>query len=398
MKTDSRRVAVVGGLGHVGLPLSLMLAKQGFDVTIIDTDKIAMDKVARGEFPFMEDGGDELLAECYLQGWALHLTTEHKRVSACDMIILTVGTPVDKHLSPDLTFVHDAIDQIKPHLGDGQILILRSTLYPGTSEEIHESLRREGLKVGVSFCPERIAQGRALKELPEIPQIISATDAKTCERVRALFQSITPYVIELSLTEAEVAKLFSNVWRYMKFAIANQFFMIAAEKELDFYKIRDAMMFEYERAVDFPTAGFAAGPCLFKDTMQLAAYHRQSFFLGHAAMLINENLPNFIVDQIKTERTLRGVKVGILGMAFKADDDDTRESLAGKLHRLLRYEGAIVMCTDPYIRNQDYFPLEEVLKSCEVIFIGCPHSPYKSLKFSRKQRVIDIWRRLPART
>lgn len=388
MKKKLKSIAVIGGAGHVGLPLSLLFAKNGFPVTLVDSDEAKIEMLKKGQFPFLEEGGAELLKEV-ING-SITFCTEHKRLSECDVIILTVGTPVDEHLNPKLTPVFEVIDQIKPFLHDGQVLILRSTLFPGMSEKIYISLRTEGLKVGVSFCPERIAQGKALVELQKIPQIISASDRETLEVVRELFSTITSSVIELNMTEAELAKLFSNAWRYIKFAVSNQFYMTAAEKGLDFYRIRNAMMFNYERAADFPTAGFAAGPCLFKDTMQLASFNRQNFPLGHAAMLINETLPDFLVYQVKNKYPLQDRRVGIMGMAFKADNDDMRESLAYKLEKVLRYEGAEVLCTDPYIKDNNFVPLETVLDTCKLIFIGCPHSEYRNIKFNDHQ-VIDCW-------
>ena len=393
MRGKSITVSVVGGGGRVGLPLSLLFAKSGLKVILIDNDTDKIELLKRGEFPFLEEGGPELLKE--VQENSLTFRTEHKHISESDVVILTVGTPIDEHLNPDLSPVFEVISQIKPYMQDGQVLVLRSTLFPGVSEKIYASLRAENINVGVSFCPERIAQGKALAELKMIPQIISGSDSRTLEIVRFLFSKITPNVIELSMTEAELAKLFSNAWRYIKFAVANQFYMIASEKGLDFNRVREAMMFNYERAADFPTAGFAAGPCLFKDTMQLASYNRQNFPLGHASMLINETLPDFLVEQAKNKYPLNGRDVGILGMAFKANNDDDRESLAYKLRKLLQYEGANVLCTDPYIKDDSFFPLETVLESCELIFIGCPHSIYRDIQFKGQKKVFDCWSLYP---
>jgi len=251
-------------------------------------------------------------------------------------------------------------------------------------------LETAGLKVGVCFCPERIAQGHALRELQEFPQIISGSDEAALKVARRIFSSLTAKLVEVSMTEAELAKLFTNSWRYIKFAVANQFYMIAAEKGLDFYRVRDAMVHDYERAADFPRAGFAAGPCLFKDTMQLAAFNRHNFTLGQSAMLLNETLPDFLVERAKLSYSLKKMQVGILGMAFKADNDDHRESLAYKLRKLLLYEDAVVLCTDPYIQDKRFVPVETVLSSCELLFIGCPHTVYRSINFEKHQ-VIDCW-------
>lgn len=383
---------MVGGGGHVGLPLSLALADKGFAVRVIDCDGRKIEALKQGVFPFLEEGGPELLTRLLREKSAEQLlfTTDSALVADSDVVILVVGTPVDEHMNPSLGPVYAVIEQIKPYLRDGQVVILRSTLFPGTSEKIRAALEGAGLKVGVCFCPERIAQGYALRELQEFPQIISGSNPAALAVARTVFSSLTPKLVELSMTEAELAKLFTNAWRYIKFAVANQFYMIAAEKGLDFYHIREAMVHDYERAADFPFAGFAAGPCLFKDTMQLAAYNRQNFALGNSAMLLNETLPNFLVERAKLSYSLKGIKIGILGMAFKPDNDDKRESLAYKLRKLLLYESAVVLCTDPYIQEQGFVSLETVLNSCELLFIGCPHRAYRSISFD-KHHVIDCW-------
>lgn len=387
MAKKNLKIAVVGGAGHVGLPLSLLLAKKGFSVVSIDTDRTKINLLQKGVFPFMEEGGPEMLKS--LKDSQLTFTSEHRELASSDVIILTIGTPTDIHLNPDLTLVYKSVEELKPFLRRGQVIVLRSTLFPGTSDHIATALKLDGYQVGVSFCPERIAQNRALHELQEFPQIISGSDKRSLDVARRVFSSFAPELIELSLTEAELAKLFTNAWRYIRFAVANQFFMIATGKGMDFYKIRDAMTRHYKRAADFPQAGFAAGPCLFKDTMQLAAFTRQNFNLGNAAMLINETLPDFLVEQAKRKTTLAGKKVGILGMAFKPDCDDFRDSLAYKLRRLLVHENAKVFCTDPYIQNPRFTTLENVLK-CDVIFIGCPHAVYKKIIWDKK-KVFDCW-------
>jgi UDP-N-acetyl-D-mannosaminuronic acid dehydrogenase len=386
------RIAVVGGGGHVGLPISLALADAGFHITIIDCDKGKMESLQRGEFPFVEAGGPELLRRLLHAEHRdrLRFTTDHAAVADSDIVILVVGTPVDEHMNPSLAPVYQVVEQLRPFLRDGQVMILRSTLFPGTSEKIHATLKASGLNIGVCFCPERIAQGHALRELREFPQIISGSDDAALAAARRVFSALTSGIVTLGMTEAELAKLFTNAWRYIRFAVANQFFMIAEEKGLDFYRIRDAMIQDYERAADLPPAGFAAGPCLFKDTMQLAAFNRQNFPLGHSAMLLNETLPDFLVERAKLTCQLKGRRVGILGMAFKPDNDDKRESLAYKLRKLLLYENAEVLCTDPYISDPGFLPLERVLNECELLFIGCPHKEYRGINFDKHQ-VVDCW-------
>ncbi len=190
--------------------------------------------------------------------------------------------------------------------------------------------------------------------------------------------------------EAELAKLFTNTWRYIKFAAANQLYMIANDFGLDFDRIRAAVVHEYPRAADMPGAGLAAGPCLLKDTMQLAAFNNNNFTLGHASMMINEGLPLYIVARLEQRFDLSTMTVGILGMAFKGESDDIRSSLSYKLKRLLRFKADRVLCADPYVsRDPDLTPIDEVLGASDVLILAAPHKAYADL--ATELPVIDLW-------
>ena len=262
------------------------------------------------------------------------------------------------------------IGGLLPLLLDGQCLILRSTIYPGTTEKVFEMVSATGRNVRVAYCPERVAEGKAMEELTSLPQIVSGCDAQAVTMADDLFRRIAPYTIHLSPLEAELTKIFSNAWRYIQFATANQFFMIAADRGLDFYRIHDAMTRDHPRIAGLPRGGFAAGPCLLKDTMQLAAAAHNSFALGQAAMQVNEGLPNFVIGRLKEKYSLEQLRVGILGMAFKGDSDDPRESLSYKLRKLLEYEAAEVFSTDVHIKEPGLLPLEEVVESLGLVDPG----------------------------
>jgi len=230
-----------------------------------------------------------------------------------------------------------------------------------------------------------------MEEIRTLPQIISAFDAVSLQRSRALFSTINDDLIELEPLEAELAKLFTNSWRYMNFAISNQFYVLAETYGLDFQRIYSAVTHRYPRMKSFAKAGFAAGPCLLKDTLQLSAFSGNNFFLGHSAMLINEGLPNFIVNQLRQQKKLRDKVVAVLGMAFKSESDDKRESLSYKLRKLLTVEAKEVLCTDPYVEDQKLLPLEDVLQRADVIILGAPHAAYRDLQFSDDTVVVDVW-------
>ena len=263
-------------------------------------------------------------------------------------------------------------------------------MFPGVTALVEKMLAGLGLQIEVAFCPERIAEGKAMTELFELPQIISSRTPAGAKRASALFGRLTGKLVVMSPEEAELAKLFTNVWRYIKFATANQLYMMANEQGLDFDRIRRGLAEDYPRAADMPAAGFAAGPCLFKDTMQLAAFNHNNFPLGHAAMAVNEGLPLYVVHRLEGQFDLASMTVGILGMAFKAGSDDIRSSLSYKLKRILAFKADAVLCTDPYVTvDPDLLPLEEVLARSDLLVVGAPHPEYRGLVVDKP--AADIW-------
>jgi len=389
-ETRDLDVVVLGGGGHVGLPLSLTLADAGLCGGIYDTSQATLDRIAGGEMPFLETGADDLLRKVLATG-RLELGTDGSIIERTQTLIIVVGTPVDEFLGPSMTVFERVVNQVAPHLRDGALVILRSTVYPGTTEYVTHHLAEAGCNVDVAFCPERIAEGHALEELHTLPQIIGADDDRAAERATALFQNLVSKTVRVSTKEAELAKLFTNTWRYMKFAVANQFFMIADQAGLDYTNVLRAIREDYPRAQDLPGPGFAAGPCLFKDAMQLAAFTSDHFPMGQAAMQVNEGLPAYIVAAL--ERRYGGLKdktIGILGMAFKAESDDTRASLSYKLRKLLSWSGARVLGTDPYVDDPRLVSLECVLEESDVLVLGAPHKAYRGLEIGGKD-VVDVW-------
>ncbi|MGH9027080.1 MAG: nucleotide sugar dehydrogenase [Acidimicrobiia bacterium] len=382
-------VVIVGGCGHVGLPLGLALADRGLQVELYDLDRVAVDRVNRGDLPFGEPHAGDVLRRILPTG-RLHATTEPAAVSEAEHVVVVIGTPIDEHLNPDLDAVRRAIEDITSRLMDGQVLVLRSTVYPGVTAMVERLVEARGLDVDVAFCPERIAEGKAMVELSQLPQIVSARSSRAVERAAKLFRNLTHEIVVLEPEEAELAKLFTNTWRYIKFATANQLFMIANDFGLDYERIRSALAYNYPRASDLPGAGFAAGPCLFKDTMQLAAFNNNNFQLGQASVMINEGLPLYLVARLEQRFDLESMTVGILGMAFKAESDDIRSSLSYKLKRILHFKARAVLCHDPLVTaDPDLLPLEEVLAASDLLIIGAPHAAYANIRTDAP--VIDIW-------
>ncbi len=380
---------VIGGCGHVGLPLAIALASRGARVGIYDVSQAAVETVNAGRLPFAEPGAAEPLREARAAG-RLEASADPAIVATAEHVIVVIGTPVDEHLNPDQAAIPNALGGCAHFLSDEQILILRSTVYPGVTALVEKTVAGLGVELDVAFCPERIAEDKAMTELFELPQIISARTARGVERASALFRRLTGQLVILTPEEAELAKLFTNVWRYIKFATANQLYMMANDCGLDFERIRQGLGEDYPRAADMPAAGFAAGPCLFKDTMQLAAFNNNNFALGHTAMTINEGMPLYVVHRLEQRFDLASMTVGILGMAFKGGSDDIRSSLSYKLKRILAFKAGSVLCTDPYVTTDPVLrPLPDVISQSDLLVIAAPHPEYRELVTGKP--VADIW-------
>jgi len=371
------------------MPLAIAFADRGLRVGIYDISDSAVKQVNAAQLPFAEPGAALPLARAVTSG-RLVASTDPALVAEAENVVVVIGTPVDEHLNPDPEAIPRALADCADHFVDGQLMVLRSTVFPGVTALVEQMVKKLGRAMDVAFCPERIAEGRAMIELFTLPQIVGAANPAAAQRAERLFRLLTDDIVHLQPKEAELAKLFTNAWRYIKFATANQFFLIANDCDLDFERIRAAIIKDYPRAADLPAAGFAAGPCLFKDTMQLAAFNNNNFTLGHSAMLVNEGLPLYVVNRLEQRHDLASLTVGILGMSFKAGSDDTRSSLSYKLRRVLQFRAGRVLCTDPHVRTDPTLvPLETVLAQADLLLIATPHREYAGLRTGKP--VIDIW-------
>jgi UDP-N-acetyl-D-mannosaminuronic acid dehydrogenase len=383
-------ICVVGGAGHVGLPLSIVFASKNRRVLIYDLNREVIETIRAGRMPFMELGAEPLLQEA-LAKELLTFTNRAQDVGNARVVIITIGTPVDEFLTPSLRVMTRCLDSLLPYLSEDQLIVIRSTVYPGVTESMAKYALSKGKRLRLAFCPERILEGHAIEELQTLPQIVSGTTVEAENEAAELFCVIAPEVVRLAPIEAELAKVFTNAYRYIQFAVTNQFFMIASAANLDYYRILDGMKRNYPRSKDFPLAGFAAGPCLFKDTMQLASFYRNQFGLGFQAMLVNEGIPQFIVDRLDVVYPLDRMTIGLLGMAYKADSDDSRFSLSYKLKKILTFRAKAVLTTDPYVKNDSaLLELDEVIRRSDVLILCVPHAVYRGLKLEHKV-VVDIW-------
>ena len=274
---------------------------------------------------------------------------------------MTIGTPIDEFHNPNFSLLTRCLDALLPHFDPHTTIILRSTVAPGTSEFLTRYFKKKHFKGGLALCPERVVQGKRIEEIHSLPQLISATTPKALNVARELFSKIAPLVIEMSPLEAEFGKLICNAFRYLHFAVTNQIYMVCAQAGVDYIQLLDKMKRGYPRMASIPGPGFVSGPCLMKDTMQLFASGRHCFPLGQTAMMVNEGLPDFLLDHLRGKMDLKGKKVGILGMAFKAESDDIRDSLSYKLGKILRFEGAHVLYSDEYAKRPGVHPEGETL-------------------------------------
>ena len=381
-------ICIFGGLGHVGLPLGIVLANNGFKVLLYDNNEENLKIVSQGKMPFIEYGAEKLLKKHLKK--KLFISKNYNDVFLCKNIIITVGTPIDEYLNPKLNQFVNIIKNISSKLKKDHNIIIRSSVFPGTMEILNKILKKKQLK-NISYCPERIVQGYAVKELKNLPQIISAFNKSSEQKAINIFSKITKKIIITSIIEAEMVKLISNSWRYIQFASANQFFMICSQHNINFNKIRKIMTDSYSRGKGLPSAGFAAGPCLLKDTMQLYSFSKNIFSMGNASMLINEGMPSFVINQIKNKFDISKKKIGILGMSFKANIDDKRDSLSYKIFNLIKHEAKNVYCSDEYIKDEKFISKENLIKNSDIIIVATPHDKYKKLKISKKKILVDIW-------
>jgi len=371
-------ISLVGGGGHVGLPLGVVLADAGFSVTLIDKDSDRLETIERGELPFSEPGGQPLL-ESALESGRLSTTTDINETANSDVVFVIIGTPIDEHHNPQMTPLLEVVDDVIDNLSEGQLLVFRSTVYPGTTNIVCDRIESEGYSVGedifVSFAPERIAQHNAFEEIVHLPQLIGAPDDASYRRTQAVFDEfVDAGCLRLTPTEAELGKLFTNMWRYLTFAAANEFYLIAdsfaTHHDVNIHRILEKTGEEYPR-FDVPSPGAnVGGPCLTKDGWFLVdniPYNE----LVSASYQINEGMPAQIVDRM-ARMSPDPEKISILGMAFKKNSDDTRNSVSFKLRKQLQMKGYNnVVEVEP---NIEQFETLEDVEDSDWVILMTPHN------------------------
>jgi len=369
------------GIGRVGLPLALVFANSGVNVIGIDRNKEYVEKIKRGEKPFNEHGIEE-----YMKTKNFTPTANIKDgIEKSDILILTIGTPITEHMRPDYSQLRSAINSILDTSIKGKLIITRSTVSPGTVENFIKPLleKKTGLKTGddfgLSVCPERILEGKALEEIRNLPEIVGAVDEMSAEITSELFRKINKdkKIFVTTPKAAELAKLFTNVYRYINFALANEFGLLAEEYGEDAHEIINILNDGYSRG-GVPVPGMTGGPCLSKDGYYLISNLMFPDFIL-TGWRLNESIPQHIVNRLKKRLNDKGkiihdCKVCVLGLAFKAGIDDTRYSPAVRLVELLKIEAANVGVHDPYIEETD--KLEDAVRDADAIILAVNHPKF----------------------
>jgi len=385
---NNDHISIIGGAGHIGLPLGLAFSKKNFKIHLIDKNKKNLNLIQKNTMPFLEIGAEKILYRA-LKKKLLFFEDNLDFLFKSKFIIICIGTPINTNLKPNLDNFYKLIKKIKKKINNDQILIIRSSVYPGTIKKIQQILKYKNNNI--VYCPERIVQSKSLIELPKLPQIIATDNKNKIQETKILFRKITSKIIETNILEAELIKLYSNANRYINFAIANQLFSICHKYDLNFKRIRNIMQDGYKRNLNLANAGFTSGPCLLKDTMQLNSFCNNLFELGTAAMKINENIPNLIIDKIKKIRNYKKKKIGLLGLTFKGETDDIRDSLSIKLLNKLKNLKLQINQSDEYFKDNSIISKNQLIKRSEIIIIGAPHLAYKKLRISKNKYLIDIW-------
>jgi len=387
------------GTGRVGLPLGLSFVEVGVNAVGVDIDPAVREAVAAGRMPFLEPGYDDVIAR---GAFEIHATPDV--VAQSRAVVVTVGTPLHTHIEIDIRQIQRVLSSIAPHLRPGQLLCLRSTVGPGTTAFVRKYIEQQtDLRVGetlaLAFCPERIAEGKAHEELRTLPQIVGAEDALSTELASALFSRLAPEIMTTDYVSAELVKLFNNIQRYVHFAVANQFALVADTFGANIHQIRRMANHKYPRNT-IAGPGFTAGTCLRKDFGMINEWSPYPDMLL-SAWKMNEYIPAFLVQHLMKRTELHDKVIAILGYSFKRDTDDIRDSLAPKLHRYVeRQLPAEIRVTDHHlppvivdpvngeVRNWD---LDAALDGVDCVFVATNHSGYDVALKALGSRLPDVW-------
>jgi UDP-N-acetyl-D-mannosaminuronic acid dehydrogenase len=388
-------VAVIG-LGRVGLPLALSFADRGLEVIGVERVPATLAAVEAGRMPFHETGTQEVLERVKAAG-RLRLTQHVQDAAEAGHVVLTLGTPAHIHIEIDVSQVRHAIDDLLPVLRGAHSVVLRSTVAPGTTEWVAGYIeQRRGFTVGedlfVSHVPERIAENHFLDEIASLPCIVGGVGAASGAKAAELFEVFGTEIVQTTPVEAELAKIWTNVLRYAQFALPNLLMMECEQVGANVFEVIELINHDYPRGGIAPP-GLTAGTCLRKD---FAFSEERSSAPGMllAVSRVHETVPLFLVEGLKRRLagSLRDRKVAVLGLTFKRDSDDVRDSLSFKLIRLLERELAHVARHDPHVPDESE-QLESALSGADAVIVATNHTAFEDLvpKLPEGALLVDPW-------
>ncbi|MGZ4316855.1 MAG: nucleotide sugar dehydrogenase [Gaiellaceae bacterium] len=397
-------IAIVGA-GYVGMPLARVFADAGKTVVLVDVDQEVVDGINRGE-SHIGDVPSEIL-KGFVDAGRVSATTDYDAMKEVDAILIALPTPLSAHREPDLTIVESAVAEIAPRLRKGQVVVLESTTYPGTTREsLQPILERSGLKAGedfhLAFSPERVDPGRTDWTTKNTPKLVGGLTPACTERAVELYRSAVDTVVPLSSPEAaEMTKLLENIFRAVNIALVNELAQLCERMEVDVWEVVEAAETKPFGFMSFKPGPGLGGHCIPIDPFYLTWKAREYDFYTEFIDLagkVNSNMPFFCRSLISqalnhgAEKSLKGSRILILGVSYKADIDDVRESPAKKIVELLHKAGAEVSYHDPHVeefdgmRCVDYAP-----ESFDCVVIVTAHSSidYADL-VERAQVVVDL--------
>lgn len=391
MKKEIKKTCAVIGIGRVGLPLALVLAESGYRVLGIDINQKLITELSEGKMPFLENGAEVLLKKHINKNFVL---ANLQDLSKCDAVFITVGTLLNDDFEPEHEAVHQVIKDVAPLMKKGSLIILRSTVVPNTTEKIYKLINKKFPgKLSLVYAPERIAEGFAIDEIKSLPQIVGSFDRVSKNKATKIFNPFVKKIIHTDPLTAELSKLTLNTYRYAKFALANELMMISNYYGRDIYEVLKVANDDYIRG-GIPSPGFAAGPCLVKDSFFIRANTPYNGIIKESYD-VNDNLPEYLIAELKKRTSLKDKKIAFLGLSFKKNVDDARGSLSQKMFELLSKTNKKIAVHDPYLAKGS---LEKVLDKAEIVVISVNHDEYNKLTkkkiesyCSKKYIVCDIW-------
>lgn len=382
--SNKYKISVVGGAGHIGLPLSCVLQNTGNPTTIVDINEDSIKKIKQYKLPFFEKGLQKHLEIALDSG--LNLTTSIESINSSEVIFVTLGTSSDKNISKKFA---KTIDKIIENCKENSILILRSTVEKNICTEITKKPLFIKKKLKLAYCPERIAEGQSVNEITSLPQIIGTLDRQPIIEVENIFKSIGVEIIYTDFSTSEFLKLFSNTYRYLHFSLVNEFYNIAQENNIDFNEVQKLATYKYPRLSNLPEHGFIGGPCLIKDTNTFKKSYSKKNSLINNFIETNETYVKNVLD--KCSEIFESQDLIFLGLTFKPESDDLRSSVSLKVYKSLLNLGFKIYPVDPYLKDSKIklYKYDEVENLSSNVLISTNHKVFQKINFKNK-KVIKI--------